>query len=229
MSYLLDQVNTELNERITLQGSPSGSWLKIDFLDSTLKLPGNHHYQVSPLDGDIIEQADASLVKPVDAVVINLQFAWLNYQTILQLVKEKLAPGGRLFFATLGPDTLIELREAWEGIDSSPHVHPFIDLHHIGDQLLRAGFQKPILDVDWIGVEYQDIDLLLQDLRAEGFHNVLPERRKTLTGKNRVARFRELFSKSSGPVQMTYEVIYGYAEAPSTQQGKIRVNVPTIN
>ncbi|MGB5708928.1 MAG: hypothetical protein WBM41_19130 [Arenicellales bacterium] len=229
MSYLLDQVNTELTERITLQGSPSGSWLKIDFLDSTLKLPGNHHYQFSPLDGEMIEQAYASLVKPVDAVVINLQFAWLNYQTILQFVREKLAPGGRLFFATLGPDTLIELREAWAEIDSSPHVHPFIDLHHIGDQMLKAGFQKPILDVDWIGVEYQDIDLLLQDLRAEGFHNVLPERRKTLTGKNRVMRLKELFSRSSGPVQMTYEVIYGYAEAPSAQTGKIRVNAPTIN
>ncbi len=134
-----------------------------------------------------------------------------------------------MFFATLGPDTLIELREAWAEIDSSPHVHPFIDLHHIGDQMLKAGFQKPILDVDWIGVEYQDIDLLLQDLRAEGFHNVLPERRKTLTGKNRVMRLKELFSRSSGPVQMTYEVIYGYAEAPSAQKGKIRVNAPTIN
>lgn len=229
MSYLLDQVNSELADRIALLGSSSKHILQIDFRDSTLKLPGNHLHRCCPLDGDSIIEAFSETDHIFDAVVINLPLAWLDLGALLPLVKTSLREGGRLFFATFGPDTLIELRQAWAKIDPRPHVHTFIDMHHIGDLLVKTGFNKPIVDADWLGVEYQDIDLLLQDLRSEGFHNVSSKRRKTLTGKTRLKSFKQLFSGSNEPVQMTFEVVYGYAEVKPSTSKTIQVSIPTLS
>ena len=60
----------------------------------------------------------------------------------------KLAPRGFLSFTTLGPDTLKELRAAWIAVDSHSRVNQFIDMHDIGDALVRAGFAAPVLDAE---------------------------------------------------------------------------------
>ncbi len=228
MSYLLDRVDSELADRLALLGSPTENLLQIDFNNSTLKLPGNHLHLCCPMEGDSIIEAFSRKNNKPDVVVINLPLAWLDFEALLPLVKTSLGEGGQLFFATFGPDTLIELRQAWAGIDSCPHVHSFTDLHHLGDLLVKTGFNKPILDADWIGVEYQDIDLLLQDLRSEGFHNVLSKRRKTLTGKKRMESFKRIFLDSVEPVQITFEIVYGYAEVMPSAAKSIQVNVPTL-
>ena len=228
MSYLFDRVNNELVDRIALTGSNLDNWLQIDFKESTLALPGNQLFKCCPLEGDNIKENLAGLEERLDAAVINLPLAWLEYEDLLPLLRSKLRPGGRLFFVTFGPDTLIELRQAWAGIDSLPHVHDFIDMHHIGDVLLKSGYSKPIVDADWVGVEYQDIDMLLQDLRQEGFHNILSSRRKMLTGKNRVADFKRAFSSVGGLAQITFELIYGYGEVAPDRQDSVEVSIPTI-
>ncbi|MGI9319702.1 MAG: hypothetical protein ACR2QW_20420 [bacterium] len=229
MSYLFDRVNSELMGRIAIHELQSGHWLQIDFRDSTLKLPTKHIHQCFPLDGDSIIETLSGCNEEFDVVIINLPLAWLEFDSLLPMIKPYLGPGCRLFFVTLGPDTLVELRDAWAGADTCEHVHSFVDLHHIGDLLVKAGFSKPIVDADWLGVEYQDLDLLLQDLRMEGFHNVLASRRKTLTGKSRGSKFREIIRSAGDPVQMTFELIYGYAEVSANQEGKIRVNIPTMD
>jgi len=53
----------------------------------------------------------------------------------------------------LGPDTLRELRAAWaragsEHEDYHTRVGHFLDMHDIGDALVRAGFAAPVLDVE---------------------------------------------------------------------------------
>ena len=40
-----------------------------------------------------------------------------------------------------------ELRDAWAQADDGTHVHPFTDMHDIGDGLIRAGLVEPVLDV----------------------------------------------------------------------------------
>ena len=226
MAYLSDRINAELEDRIQLQGASCKRWLSLDFINSPLLLPGNQHTKLSLIERDTTNDLANLADSELDAAVINLQLAWLDYESVFELVHKTLGPGGRLFFCTLGPDTLIELHEAWSGVDQCPHVHSFTDLHHLGDRLVKTGFQNPILDADWVGVEYQDIDLLMEDLRHEGFHNVLSQRRKTLTGKSRLDRLRNDFNSRPGPVQMTFEFIYGYAEkAPQRAEG-IKVDLP---
>lgn len=160
----------------------------------------------------------------LDGVILCLQAAWLAWPAWPGQVLRALRPGGRLLFCTFGPDTLREARAAWSAADDAPHAHPFLDMHHIGDELLRCGFEKPIVDADWVTVTYPDAASLHADLRAEGFANALNARRKTLTGKARMAAYQTaLEARAPGePLAVTFELIYGAAAAPS---GRSRIAV----
>ena len=229
MSYLRDQINETLIERIQIQCDGLKRCLVLDFESSTLR---------TYVQSNAAETNCFSLLETMggfeqnlwrdmqfDVVIINLQIAWLDHTEIFPQLRSVLAPGGKLFFSSLGPDTLIELHQAWEQIDTMPHVHGFVDMHHLGDQLVRCGFSKPIVDTDWLGVEYDDVDLLMSDLRTEGAHNVLSTRRKTLLGKGKVNLLRQIFAQKPG-VQITFELIFGYAEVSETEGQGIKVQGP---
>ena len=63
-----------------------------------------------------------------------------------------LRPGGLLLFTTFGPDTLKELRAAWQAADGGVHVHDFIDMHDLGDALVHQGFAEPVVDTERFAV-----------------------------------------------------------------------------
>ncbi|MGI9310396.1 MAG: hypothetical protein ACR2P7_02555 [bacterium] len=161
-----------------------------------------------------------------DGVIMCLQPAWLAWPALLVQAARALRPGGALLFCTFGPDTLAQVRWAWSQADELAHVHPFIDMHWIGDRLLDSNFVRPVMDVDRVAVEYADADALYADLRAEGFVNILSQRRKTLTGKHRFARATralENLRAPGAPLAITYELIYGIAAAPPPSSLRVRV------
>lgn len=163
-----------------------------------------------------------------DGVIIGLQLAWLEAEVIIAQSLRVLKPGGRLLFCTFGPDTLAQLRWAWNEVDEYPHVHPFLDMHLLGDQLLQCGSARPIVDVDRVTVEYENADLLYADLRGAGFTNALQTRRKTLTGKarfNQFTRALDSLREAGAPLAITYELIYGTAHAPSSALSSTQVRV----
>lgn len=229
MAYLTERVNSDLLERINAHRQKLSRWLVIDFHASNLRLPGNEIMRISPLEGDSIERINALAGSNIQAALINIQLAWLDQIALFTALRKIIAPGGRLFCLTLGPDTLAELRYAWSLADDKPHIHPFIDLHQLGDQLSASGFSQTVMTADWVGVEYDDIDLLMQDLRQEGFHNVLANRRNTLTGKNRLQQVRRYFESLDTPIQMTFEFIHGYAEVPHPKPSVVMVDAPVLS
>jgi malonyl-CoA O-methyltransferase len=80
----------------------------------------------------------------------NLALQWVNEpQHAFAEMRRVLAPGGLLMFSTFGPDTLKELRQAYE-VDRYNHVNRFIDMHDLGDMLLHAGFAEPVMDMEHI-------------------------------------------------------------------------------
>ena len=106
-----------------------------------------------------------------------------------------------------------ELRTDWAQVADYPHVHAFIDMHNLGDALIAAGFSEPVLDTDRIKVAYETAPQLIDRLRRVGATNVRRDRRSTLLGKERYARFLaacEAFRKQ-GRLSLTWEVIYGLA------------------
>src|SRR5262252_7176657 len=87
----------------------------------------------------------------------NLTLAWsTDCAQTLREWHRVLEVGGLLMFSTYGPDTLKELRAAF-GADAAPHVHPFVDLHDLGDTLAGNGFADPVMDMDIVTVTYDSV------------------------------------------------------------------------
>ena len=148
-----------------------------------------------------------------DLVVANLLLPWVDLQRCLAEVARVLRKDGVFAFATLGPDSLMEIRRAWSREDDGRHALEFADMHDIGDALVRAGLRDPVVDVDRLVVSYRDIASLFTDLTNSGARNSLAGRRKTLTGKERFHRMRGALQEGagSGPLEMTLELVYGHA------------------
>lgn len=167
-----------------------------------------------------------------DLVFANLVLPWCDPVAALQEVRRILRPGGVVVFSTLGPDTLKEVRAAWEAIDDHPHVHPFADMHNVGDAVLGAGFTEPVVDVDMLFFSYGELRKLVDDLRALGATNAMTGRRRSLTGKNRWQAFADAYQSSAqqqGRLQATFEVVYAVAWASEQSEAGhtgVRVDLP---
>jgi malonyl-CoA O-methyltransferase len=123
-----------------------------------------------------------------------------------------LAVDGLLMFSSLGPDTLKELRAAFAA-DPAPHVHPFVDMHDLGDMLIAAGFADPVMDMEVLTLTYSSFDDLIADLRASGQVNALAGRRRGLTGRSVWDRARREYA-AGGRIPASFEVVYGHAWKP---------------
>ena len=175
---------------------------------------------------DFLPLADRS----VDMIVSSLALPWCELIPFAVESHRILRPEGLLLFSTLGPDTLVELRDAWAGVDELPHVHALVEMHDIGDVLVQAGVADPVMDVERVTVTYREMSALFADLKTQGFTNAHAARRRSLTGRQRFAGFRralEAGRNADGLLTLTYEVVYGQAWAPVERQaGRVEVAVP---
>lgn len=149
---------------------------------------------------------------------------------VLAQVRRALKPDGLLLAATLGGDTLTELRQSFAAAEAeldggvSPRVAPFADLRDIGALLQRTGFALPVIDVDRVIVRYDSVFALMQDLRRMGATNVLVERRRTPLRRATLLRmaavYAERFSDPDGRIRATFDVIWLSGWAPHESQQK---------
>jgi len=164
----------------------------------------------------------------LDFVFSNVTFQWCNdLDKTLQECYRVLSPGSLILFSSFGPDTLHELRTVWHEVDNYNHVNAFIDMHDIGEALIRAGFQSPVLDVENFTLTYNDIKDLMHELKAIGAHNVTAGRPRGLTGKNRLQKIKHAYEqfRQDGKLPASYEVIYGHAWVPDQKTRKEENNI----
>jgi malonyl-CoA O-methyltransferase len=146
----------------------------------------------------------------------NLAIQWCNdLDAALQEFHRVLQPEGLLMFSTFGPDTLKELRVATRQKDDAgfTSVSRFIDMHDIGDAMVRAGFSAPVLDVERFILTYDDVKSVMRDLKSIGAHNATDGRARGLLGRgflqNMVANYEQF--RVDGKLPATFEVVYGHA------------------
>jgi len=132
-----------------------------------------------------------------------------------------LRPGGLLLFTSFGPDTLRELRDSWQQVDGYSHVNAFLDMHHVGDALVRTRFADPVMDVERLTVTYPDVWRLMRELKQIGAHNVTAGRPRALTGKTRMQRLVGAYEqyRSHGVLPASYEIVNGHAWSSSDECG----------
>lgn len=162
-------------------------------------------------DAELLPLADAS----VDLIVSNATLQWCDLPRALAECQRVLRPNGLLMFTTFGRDTLIELRQAWSAVDEDAHVSPFLDLHDIGDALVRTRFADPVIDVERLTLTYATVRELMVDLKTLGAHNAMLARPRGLTGRARLLALEQAYEihRCAGRLPASYEVVYGHAWA----------------
>jgi malonyl-CoA O-methyltransferase len=150
----------------------------------------------------------------LDLVFSSLTLQWCDPRLVFAEVARTLKDGGLFMFATVGPDTLRELRAAFAKADGQAHVNVFIDMHDLGDALVHAGFADPVMDMEHITMTYTNVEALARDLKAIGAHNMMPGRPQGLVSKSHwqaVKADYERHRSADGQLPATYEIVYGHA------------------
>lgn len=169
----------------------------------------------------------------IDVIFANLLLPWITEPPgLFAEIARVLRVDGLFVFATLGPDSLAELRDAWTAVDAAQHVNRFWDMHDIGDQLVQAGLRDPVLDVDQLAVNYQSVESLFADLTACGARNALSNRSPALTGRARFADFRNRLAGQAADsgLNLSLELVYGHAWGGGPRQagGEFHLGVEQI-
>jgi malonyl-CoA O-methyltransferase len=146
-------------------------------------------------------------------VFSNLALQWCRPAAVFSEVARVLEPGGLVLFSTFGPDTLRELREAFASVDRHEHVNTFVDMHDLGDELVRAGLADPVMEMEMITLEYASLEAVARDLKAIGATNALAGRPRGLSGRARWRQVAERYERHrrAGALPASWEVIYGHA------------------
>ncbi len=167
----------------------------------------------------------------IDLIVSALSLQWVNDLTgTLIQIRRALKPDG-LFLGTLfGGETLQELRDVLMRAEleisggAAPRVAPFADIRDLGGLLQRAGFAMPVTDLDKLTVRYDNMFMLMADLKAMGATSVLVERSHKPLPRSVFLRAAELYAgeyaDQDGRIRATFQFasLQGWAPDPSQQK-----------
>ncbi len=167
----------------------------------------------------------------IDVVFANLLLPFVDDPaSVMVEVARVLKKDGVFAFASLGPDTFRELREAWRTVDDGVHVAEFPDMHDVGDAIVRAGLCDPVLDVDRVKVSYSSPESLFADLTYTGARNVLDGRLRGLMSRERLDRFQKSLFGNENSLTLEVELVYGHAFGgePMQARGPIAIDPGSI-
>ena len=151
----------------------------------------------------------------VDLVFSNLLLQDLvDPRHFLQECWRVLREGGLIAFSYLGPDTGKELRALDSGVLNFKNLLSSWDMHDMGDALMGERFSDPVMDMEFINLDYQTDALLLVDAQAL---KLLPTDGLGIS-KNDVL-----------PQKMTLEVVYGHAWAIGKHLAKPQDSIAYID
>lgn len=163
----------------------------------------------------------------VDMVWSNLAIQWCNdLDAAFAEFNRVMQPESLLMFSTFGPDTLKELRASSQ--NGHTHVSRFVDMHDIGDALVRAGFSAPVLDVEHYTLTYGDVKDVMRDLKSIGAHNATAGRARGLMGKGFLQQLAQNYEqfRHNGKLPATFEVVFGHAWKPVSMRSAGQGAVP---
>ena len=148
----------------------------------------------------------------VDLVFSSLAFQWCyRPEKLFAELNRVLAPGGRCVFATLGPDTLHELRSAWAAVDAHQHVNRFLAVTELEAAARRVPGMQLSLQRDYHCMRYSRVGELLSELKTLGAHNMNRDRPAGLTSRRALRGMSAAYEsqRAGGTLPATYEVIFG--------------------
>ena len=138
----------------------------------------------------------------IDFVFSNGFLQYFSYpQNILGEIFRVLKPNGLLLFTTFGPDTLKELRHAFQTLHLQYPIQSFSDMHDLGDLLVKTGFQDPVIDTETLTLTYKNLTKLADDLLQTECH--------LISVSDPLTKTYETLYGTDGVLPATFEIIYG--------------------
>lgn len=211
-------VSLDVSQAMLTEGRKRKSWFSP---------PLFAHRSFVQSDAHRLPFADASF----DVVVANQLLPWTpEPQPIFEEVARVLKKGGVFAFATLGPDSLREIGQAWASVDSGVHVNQFADMHNIGDGIVLAGLRDPVLDVDRLEVSYENASKLFADLTHAGARNALASRSRGLAGRGKFEAMTAALANNRGKITLDLELVYGHCwgAGPKNDPDNYRIDANRI-
>jgi malonyl-CoA O-methyltransferase len=157
---------------------------------------------------------EASLTEPTQLVWANMMLhAVADPPALLNRWQNALSTDGFVMFSCLGPDTLRELSALYRRLGWPAPTMNFVDMHDLGDMLVRAGFADPVMDQETLKLSWADAPALLAELKTLG-GNASPDRMVGLRTPRWKARLEAELAKLQGPdgrLYLSFEVAYGHA------------------
>lgn len=170
-------------------------------------------------DAENLPLADAS----VGQIFSSLAIQWCeNNVALFAEIERVLAPGGRAVIATLGPETLYELRDAWRQVDDYVHVNNFVDEATLKDAIARSGLHVQSWQQRSEVLQYARLSGLTRELKELGAHNVNEGRPGGLSGRQRIqalTRAYENFRNEQDQLPASYQLWYVVLEKPEDANG----------
>lgn len=139
----------------------------------------------------------------------SLAWQWTTPRLAAAEAFRTLQSGGELRVATLGPQTMFELREVFAGIDAHQHVRSFDQPESCAAALQLAGFTSVRIGTARECGYYSDLASLMRSIRRLGAH-VLDRRRQTLMGRQTWARLSAAYERyrTAEGLPVSHDVIY---------------------
>lgn len=141
-----------------------------------------------------------------DIVWSNLALPYVNdYTKFFKEIRTVLKLGGCFLISGLGVDSLEQIREV--GL----RTYNFPDMHMLGDILVKLGFSNPVTDMEKITLEYDNFNLLLNDLRVLGCGNIIEA--NSYLSKDAYLNLQQKFAAltQNGAIPLTLEIFYAHA------------------
>jgi malonyl-CoA O-methyltransferase len=160
-----------------------------------------------------------SAVPPGQAQLVwsNMSLHWAeDAPTLMREWQRALVVDGFLMFTTLGPGTLVVLRDLYRGHAWGTPYAPWTDMHDLGDMLVEAGFADPVMDQEMLRLTFSSPRAALDELRTLGMNTDAARFAGLRTPRWRERLLAALGAQvdAQGRVVLEFEVVYGHAFKP---------------
>jgi malonyl-CoA O-methyltransferase len=188
------------------QHFPEAARLAIDFAPAMLHTSARNG-GIWPLCADL--QALPLAARSLDALWSSLALQWCDAQTALDEFARVLKPGGMAWIATLGPDTLCELRDAFAAVDDEEHVLRFRPSGEWAEMARKAGFEVLLERREQTCVLAMELRGVIAHLKGIGAHRIgaAPRRALRRSEWNVLEHAYERHRRSDGLLPANYDVI----------------------
>jgi len=128
-----------------------------------------------------------------------------------------LAVDGLSMASGRGPDTARELRSLYAELGWGLPTVQFVDMHDLGDELVRAGFADPVMDMERLTLTWATPEALVAELRTWGGNVAHGRFEGCRTPRWRERLHEALRQRLTGPdgrLRLTVELVYAHAVKP---------------